>query len=72
MTIIVDGNANYPSCRCTPDCEMPCWQLFGLTDQPCGACGCDAFEYKPVVVSVRPGEPIPDGYAPLNPEDKTT
>jgi hypothetical protein len=28
---------------------MPCWQLDGLTDQPCGACGCDPFEFKPAI-----------------------
>jgi hypothetical protein len=30
-------------CRCTPECEMPCWQRAGLlpADQDrCGACGC--------------------------------
>jgi hypothetical protein len=51
VTLFVDGNVNYPSCRCTPECEMPCWQLYGLTDKPCGACGCAPFEFKPAVVS---------------------
>ncbi len=51
MSTFLDGNVNYPSCRCTPDCEMPCWQRVGLTDEPCGVCGCDPFDYKPAVVS---------------------
>lgn len=34
----------HTKCRCDNDCEMPCWQLYGLTDQSCGACGCPPFE----------------------------
>lgn len=37
MTVFVDGNP--PGCKCGPDCEMPCWQRLGLTDQKCCA-GC--------------------------------
>ena len=62
MTIIVDGTLNYPSCKCGNDCEWPCWQRVGLTDDPCGPCGCKPFDYKPAVISVKPGEPIPEGY----------
>lgn len=40
--IFLDGALNTPGCVCGPDCEMPCWQLVGLTDDPCGACGCPA------------------------------
>ena len=49
MTIFIDGNVNHPKCRCTPDCEMPCWQLYGLTDEPCGACGCGGPEYQSAI-----------------------
>ncbi len=38
----------YPRCRCTNDCEMPCWQLDGLTTDSCGACGCGPFELPAV------------------------
>lgn len=62
MGVILDGDMNYPSCRCTRDCEMPCWQLVGLTDQPCGACGCAPFDYKPALINVPEGSPIPEGY----------
>lgn len=34
----------HDKCKCDSKCEMPCWQLYGLTDQPCGACGCPPFE----------------------------
>lgn len=66
QTFFLDGQANTPKCRCTHDCEMPCWQLVGLTD-PCGACGCGegALEVVPVVIQVRPGDPIPEGYEPM-------
>lgn len=36
--IFVDGNRVTPGtekCKCGPECEMPCWQRIGLTDQPC-------------------------------------
>lgn len=66
MSLHVDGKANYPSCRCGNNCEFPCWQRVGLADA-CGACGCDDFDYKPAVISVRPGEPIPAGYEPIKP-----
>lgn len=52
--IFVDGNVNYPSCRCKPDCEMPCWQLDGLTDEPCDACGCKPFDYRTAFASIPP------------------
>lgn len=28
------------NCRCTNECEFPCWQRIGLTDQMCVTCGC--------------------------------
>lgn len=62
MGVFLDGNLNYPSCRCKPSCEMPCWQLVGLTDQPCGACGCAPFDYKQALINVPEGSPIPEGY----------
>lgn len=62
MSVIVDGNMNYPSCKCGHDCEMPCWQLVGLSDEPCGVCGCEPFVYKPAVISVPAGHEPPEGY----------
>lgn len=42
--IFVDGPGITPgaeNCKCGPDCECPCWQMLGLTDDPvCGVCGC--------------------------------
>lgn len=35
MAIFVDGDANVEECKCTGDCEFPCWQRVGLTVQPC-------------------------------------
>lgn len=66
--MFVDGQANTPKCRCKPDCEMPCWQLLGLTEDPCGACGCgmDALEFVHAVIQVKPGQPIPPGYKPMD------
>ena len=65
QTFFIDGQANTPKCRCTPDCEMPCWQLIGLSDRPCGACGCGDLEFSPAVIQVRPGDPVPEGYVPM-------
>lgn len=36
--IFMDGNRVTPGtekCVCGPECEFPCWQRLGLTDQPC-------------------------------------
>lgn len=66
-SLFLDGQANTPKCHCGPDCEMPCWQLIGLTEDGCTACGCGkaGLEFSPAVISVRPGDPIPEGYAPM-------
>jgi len=38
VTVFVDGNRVTPGtekCRCTIECEWPCWQRLGLTAEPC-------------------------------------
>lgn len=41
--VFVCGKIDMPECKCGPDCEFPCWQRVGLTDEPaCGSCGCPA------------------------------
>lgn len=38
----LDGDE--PECRCDSECEMPCWQMAGLTpegEDRCRGCGCD-------------------------------
>lgn len=62
MSVFVDGSANYPSCRCKPDCDFPCWQMVGLSDEPCQACGCAPFDFQPVVVNA--GRPEAEAMQP--------
>lgn len=43
ITIHIDPR--YP-CRCTKDCEFPCWQRYGIAP-PCEACGCNGKDDVP-------------------------
>jgi hypothetical protein len=48
-TVFMDGNRITPGtdrCVCGPDCEFPCWQRLGLTDQACCP-GCPSLEEDP-------------------------
>jgi hypothetical protein len=41
--IFMDGPGITPgaeNCKCGQDCEFPCWQRLGITDEPCGQCEC--------------------------------
>ena len=44
-TLFVDGTRVTPgseSCRCTAECEFPCWQRIGIAPA-CRSCNCPAF-----------------------------
>lgn len=51
MSAFMDGNRITPGterCVCGNDCEFPCWQRLGLTEQPCCA-GCPS---EPLMASM--------------------
>lgn len=38
-SIIFDGTQRMKACKCSPDCEFPCWQRVGIAPA-CEACEC--------------------------------
>lgn len=43
--VFLDGTKVTPGteeCRCTPECEFPCWARLGLAPA-CRSCGCRPF-----------------------------
>lgn len=59
MTLFIDGNG--PGCSCGPECEMPCWQRVGLTEDAC----CKACSPLPAVERDEAAERRADAIAAL-------
>jgi Zn-finger protein len=57
-------------CRCTPDCEWPCWQRIGVAP-PCAPCYCPDWpnENERLAMAYAHGVAVGQGIKPASDEE---